>query len=143
MVREVLMGLVSFIIISAAVEALLPEGGLSPFVRYFVGLLFLVVLFGMGSSFFSKEHFEIDYGSVSVAPTNFNERVIELQEEKIKNDLLQEIEGCVSVSSVLCNEDGSVERIEVVADRFLSREIISERYGLSEENVIIRGVGEQ
>ncbi len=144
MLRESLMSLLTVLTVSVVIEALVPIGKLTPYVRYFVGVLFLLVLFNMGSALLSIN----DLGAypetdLTGMETQFNERVIRIQEEKIAADLLREFSGCVSVSAVECGNDGTVKQIKIVADQILSRAAISERYGVSEENIFIQGAGER
>ena len=144
MLRETLLALVGILTISVAVEALVPTGSMAPFVRYFVGTLFLLVVLHLFTSCFSAgEMLSLPEVDAQSAELQFQERVIHLQEEKVKNDLLTVFSDSVSSCTVICGDDCTVERVELVAKAFVSRSEISERYGVLEQNIIIRGVGER
>lgn len=145
-VQSFLLSLMVFLVISTAIEFVLPSGETAAYAKYFIGLVTVLFLLTLGSKF----DWENMWGDVSFqasheigfAEQKVSDRVQALMEERIAADVLETFPECTSVSEVVINEEGAVGALEVVTVRFVSRSAIAERYGIPVERVTVRGVGE-
>ena len=141
-----LVSLMCYLAVVATTETILPSGEIRAYVRYFLGLLTLLYLLNFGT--------KVEVGTLWCelnAPSIFEQaqveesvtnRVRELVEERVSDDVLSTFPECASVTSVSISEDGEVVGLELVTNGFVSRSALSERYGIPSQNIVIRGEGE-
>lgn len=147
MVQTVLLHLAVFLVLCAMVEVILPEGTLRPYIRFFIGLLTVLFLLTLGGGITVSELWPDFSGegalNLEEAEARADERVLEMLRERIVEDILLNVPGCVEVCSVAVDETGVVTALELVVNRIVSRSEIAERYGVSPDNIVIIGAGEQ
>lgn len=145
-IQSILLNLTIFLLVCTMVESVLPDGSMTAYVRYCIGLLVVLFVLTLGKGItlpdlWRDTPFEMTFDLKSTEQIA-NERVQSMLKERITTDVLNEFPGCTSVDNITLEEDGSVSGMELAVDEFVSRSAIAKRYGVSPDRIIIRGVGE-